>query len=338
MDSVTQPAVIWDMSPQELARVKGWSHGPRLPAGPARQALLAEAERIQEHLTAVGARLITRRDPDYPASLTDIPDPPAWLTVRGQHFSQPTGPCLAMVGTRKPTPYGKSVALRLARELSAAGVTVVSGLARGIDGAAHQGALAAGGVTWAVLGTGVDQIYPHEHRALAHAILERGALLSELLPGTGPEAHNFPERNRIISGLCQAVLVVEAGEKSGTLITVDSATSQGREVLAIPGSITSAQSVGPHRLIKQGATLVTDAADILQALKAAPVPELHAVMPAEVSESGRLLLGWLGNNPWHVDDLAAATGLAAAEVLAEMMALELSGLVRTLSGGYIVRI
>lgn len=339
MQSPSPPAAIWEMSPADLARLPGWGAGAKAVsfAPDLRAKLYAQAEREYQRLLDLGGRLLTWRDAAYPRLLAAIPDPPALLMIRGAGFDS-SGPGVAMVGTRHPTAYGTATALRLARELAAAGMTIVSGLARGIDASAHQGALEAGGATWAVLGTGVDQVYPREHRALAERILQRGALISELPLGTGPQPHHFPERNRIISGFCRGVVVVEAGEQSGTLITVDSALSQGREVMAIPGPVTSLQSVGPHRLIRQGAALVTQTAEILQVLGMTSAATLPTVPAEGVSATAQVLLGWMANAPWRIDDLATATGLPVSEVMAELTLLELSGLTRTLSGGYVVRV
>lgn len=282
-----------------------------------------------------GAELVVYGDPAYPPLLAAITDPPPYFWRLGPLAL--TGPTVAVVGSRKATPYGLAVARRLAEELSTAGVTVVSGLARGIDAAAHAGALAAGGATIAVLGTGIDVPYPREHAGLYRQILAAGAIVSELPPGTGPQAHQFPERNRIISGLSLAVVVVEAGEQSGALITADTALEQGREVLAVPGPITSAVSRGPLRLIQQGAALVTSAADILAAIGRSPAAQPARPAPPELTPEEGQILAWLGDGPRTPDELADGTGLGAAVVVASLTLLEVKGLVRLLAGGQAVR-
>src|SRR5919199_396443 len=219
-------------------------------------------ERELERVRHAGALVLTWRDAEYPARLAAIPDPPPVLYVSGA-FTQADSFALAMVGTRRPTVYGRDAAQKLAAQLAAVGVTIVSGLAKGIDTHAHRGALDGGGRTIAVLGHGIDTCYPPENRRLLAQIAERGAVVTEYSLGTGPVAENFPPRNRIISGLAAGVLVVEAGDKSGALITSRFAAEQGRDVFAVPGPITSPASAGCHRLIQDGAKLVASADDVL---------------------------------------------------------------------------
>jgi len=238
-----------------------------------------------------------------------------------------------VVGTRRATPYGHAVAGRLARDLAAAGVTVVSGLAKGVDTSAHRATLQAGGRTIAVLGNGLDQVYPPENAGLARQIVETdaGAIVSEFAPGVPPDAVNFPRRNRIISGLSRGTLIIEAGERSGALITADFALEQGREVMAVPGSILSAMSVGPNELLKQGATPVTSVDDILNALSpesSALSPEFVARPVPELGFEETAVLQALGAEPRHVDDLARALSIGPGTVSAVLAMLELSGLAR----------
>lgn len=267
-------------------------------------------------------------DSRYPAWLRMVPDPPPVLWVRGDPgvFEQPS---VAIVGSRAASPYATAVARRLAAGLAGAGVIVTSGMARGVDGAAHVGCLDAGGRTIAVLGTGVDVAYPSEHAELAERIAGTGLLVSELEPGAPPNAWHFPRRNRIISGLSRAVVVVEASEKSGSLITARLALEQGREVMAVPGSVLYGQNRGAHALIKDGATPVEDAADILDAL-GLPARPAEGREPAGVLQ---LALENAGPGGIGVEDLAQATGLGAEALLAALTALEIDGRAARLSGG-----
>lgn len=272
-----------------------------------------------------GAEVVTLADPQYPGLLREIADPPLALYVRGR---LPEAPCVAVVGTRNPSSDGEYVAGRMAAELAAAGVCVVSGLARGIDAAAHRGALKAGGPTVAVLGCGVDVPYPTGHQDLADQLASQGALVSEYPPGTPPAKHHFPLRNRIISGLARAVVVVEATLHSGALITADLALEQGREVFAVPGSVLNPRSAGPHRLLREGAGWAESASDVLQALgirsPVAPTPDLG---PVE-----RQLLQAL-REPRYPDELVAAGFGGASAVNALLVALEVSGLVHRMADG-----
>src|SRR6266849_1083120 len=222
-------------------------------------------ENVATRLKKLGIRALTLLDDEYPALLKQVADPPPVLFVRGM-LTPEDGRSVALVGTRRATSYGHLVAQRLARDLAAAGLTVVSGLAKGIDTQAHRAALDAGGRTLAVLGNGLDQVYPPENGGLARQIVDAGALVSEFAPGVPPDAVNFPRRNRVISGLSIATVIVEAGERSGALITADFALEQGREVMVVPGNINSPMSLGSNELLKQGATPVTSAQDILDAL------------------------------------------------------------------------
>ncbi|TYO97914.1 DNA-processing protein DprA [Desulfallas thermosapovorans] len=274
-------------------------------------------------------------DNRYPEQLKNIYDPPPVLFVSGR------ADCLndttvALVGARKATPYGLSVAENLARELAGAGVTVVSGMARGIDAAAHRGALDAGGKTIAVLGCGVDVVYPRENGRLMGNIMQNGAVISEFPPGTPPDAWHFPVRNRIISGLSKAVVVVEAARRSGALITAHVALDQGRDVMAVPGNITSKLSRGPNELIKQGAAPVLDAGDIIEELGL--VTTMKPVMPGEsagglkLNDNEKLLLKLLNFEAVSLENIVQKSGLGAGEVMSALMFLEVKGLVRQLPG------
>jgi DNA processing protein len=282
-------------------------------------------------LETAGAHLLTWADAAYPARLRDeMDDPPPVLYVRGE-IQPDDAQAVALVGTRRATPYGREVAHQLASGLAAAGITVVSGLALGIDTVAHRAALDAGGRTLAVLGSGVDVIYPPQNRDLAARIVaeDRGAILSDYALGTGPEAANFPPRNRIISGLVRGVVIVEADLKSGAMITARFALEQGRDVFAVPGSILSHHSDGPNSLLKEGAAPITGVDDILSALDLTRLPEqqtARAVLPANATEG--LLLQLLTNGPLHVDDLGRHSGLPIHEVSSTLTMMELKGLVR----------
>jgi DNA processing protein len=289
---------------------------------------------VLKRLATLGISALTLLDDDYPVNLRQVADPPPVLFTRGR-LTNRDQTAVALVGTRKATAYGKAVADRLTRDLAQAGVTVVSGLARGIDTVVHHAAMHDRGRTLAVLGNGLDQIYPAENAALARKIVDSrsGALVSEFGPGIPPDAVNFPRRNRIISGLSLVTVILEAGEPSGALITADFALEQGRDVLAVPGSIFSPTCAGTNHLIKQGATPVTCADDILDVLNshapgtattdaglACPVPEL----PPDESSVWRAL----SPEPRHIDTLARDLTMRPGEVSATLAVLELKGLAR----------
>jgi DNA processing protein len=296
-------------------------------------ALLAARERLDldaelARVERAGATLLTLDDEAYPRLLRATPGAPPLIYVRGS-----VGPtdewAVAIVGTRTPTSYGKEAARHLASDLARSGVTVVSGLALGVDTVAHTAALDAGGRTVAVLGSGVDEPYPCRNRRLAERIIEHGALVSDFPLGTAPVAANFPPRNRLISGLSRGTLVVEAGERSGSLITVEFALEQGREVLAVPGPIFSRQSAGTLRLIRDGAALVTCAEDVHAALDITALSvqrEARTELPADPVEAA--LLDLLSYEPAHIDALGRAAGLPAPAVAAAVTVLELKGLAR----------
>lgn len=282
-----------------------------------------------------GHHIITLHDPRYPELLANIHDPPLLLYAMGDPALL-TRPCLAIVGSRNASTQGKANADAFAQALSLAGVTIVSGLAAGIDASAHTGALRGSGATVAVVGTGLDRVYPRQHRELARAIAEAGCMVSEYPLGMGPLANNFPRRNRIISGLSAAVLVVEAAAESGSLITARVAVDQGREVMALPGSIHSALSKGCHKLIREGAHLVETVDEVLQLMHMSPL----ACMPAapHIDAEGDVLLDRMGFDPIDFDALANATGASAGSLNSQLLLLELAGLVQRLPGNVIQRI
>ena len=339
--------------------------GERLAA--ALRSAPVQGSRLLEHTLAWLAAVPDRHclplgHPHYPAALLHTPDPPVLLYVQGQ-LSALAQPCtLAVVGSRNPSPQGAENAHAFARALGAQGFCIVSGLALGVDGAAHRGALEVGATTVAVVGTGLDRVYPRQHHELAQRIAAHGALVSEYPLGTPPLAPNFPQRNRIIAGLSLGTLVVEAALESGSLITAELAAQYGREVFAIPGSIHSPQSRGCHALIRQGAKLVESVQDVLDELRpprSVPAPvqgelalgeERNAAHPAPRAQQGQAaqrqaveaeeggLLQALGYDPVGLDALQARCGLPTAELQAQLLELELCGSVRRLPGGLFQRI
>jgi DNA processing protein len=282
----------------------------------------------------------TWRDPAYPAALAAIVDPPFVLWTRGI-VGTLNEPSVAIVGSRAASPYAVTVAERLASDLASHGLVVVSGLARGVDSAAHRGALAGGGATVAVLGSGADVIYPSEHASLARDIEQSGVVISELVPGTPPRPRFFPLRNRIISGLSRAVVVIEAGEKSGSLITARAALEQGRDVLAVPGNILSGRNRGTHALLKDGAKIVESADDILEELGLCGA-DRAATPPGAAPRSPRaqdpVLACLVPGEASDLDAIAERSGLSPARLLPRLFELELSGLVRRAGGGRFIRI
>jgi DNA processing protein len=278
----------------------------------------------------------------YPPALAAIHDPPGALWIRGSADAL-RAPAVAIVGSRAASPYGREVARRLGADLARRRITVVSGMARGIDAAAHLGALDAGGSTIAVLGCGADVIYPAEHGALAERICERGALISEFPPGTPPLAFHFPRRNRIISGLCLAVVVVEAAEGSGSLITADFALEQGRAVLAVPGNVLGGRNQGAHALLRDGAKLVESADDILdeipQGMRDWGLGISHAAEPKAASPASQdpILKSMTDGEPYDLDELSEVCGVDRVRLLPRLLELELGGAVRRVDGGRFVR-
>lgn len=312
-------------------------------AGPAAAELLrpegiaAAIERSLRWAEEPGHAVVTLADAAYPRLLLEIQDPPPLLYAVGR-LELLQRPALAVVGSRNATAQGARNAEQFARAFSEAGLTIVSGLALGIDAAAHHGGLAGAGSTIAVFGTGVDVIYPRQNAALAQRIAESGLLLSEFPLGTAGAAHHFPRRNRLISGLAQGCLVVEAALASGSLITARAAAEQGREVFALPGSIHSPMSKGCHALIKQGAKLVESAEDVLAELTAFRRTGYASTRAASAAPEPEPLLAQMGFDPVDVDSLCARTGLAAKQVTAELLRLELAGQVAALPGGMYQRL
>jgi DNA processing protein len=294
------------------------------------EAANAAAEQALAWLERPGNALVTLADEDYPKALLEIADPPPLLYCRGR-VELLGRPALAVVGSRNATAQGKRDAENFARSFSAAGLTIVSGLAQGIDTGAHRGGLAGAGSTIAVLGTGVDLVYPRQNAALAEEIAAQGLLLSEFPLGAKALPHNFPRRNRLISGLARGCLVIEAALASGSLITARAAAEQGRDVFALPGSIHSPLSKGCHALIKSGAKLVESAEDVLAELQGFA----GSARPAQLEPGGDdgFLLPHMGFEPIDVDSLCARSGLAAEKVSAELLRLELAGRVAALPGG-----
>jgi DNA processing protein len=316
----------WHAAPLELARA-GLDRKSlqNLLAMRGKLDLDAEMRRIED----AGAHVLTLQDENYPRLLRQIHLPPPVLYVRGSCLPEDEW-AIAVVGTRRAKAYGREVTRYLAGGLARNGITVVSGMARGIDSQAHRTALEAGGRTIAVLGSGIDIIYPHENVDLAQDIVNRGALMTEYPLGTKPDRRNFPPRNRIISGLTLGTLVTQAGEGSGALITAYFALEQGREVFAVPGSLLDRGSSGTNRLIQQGeAKLVLNVEDILEELNLTMVSqqaEVRAVVPENQTEA--LLLKHLSEEPVHVDELGRASGLPIAQVSGTLALMELKGLVR----------
>jgi len=345
VEKLGSPRAVFLADEEELLQVKG------LRPGIAREIL--EFDRDEEVLAALkrikrlDIRLITIGQREYPANLARIADPPVLLYVHG-HIEPRDNLAVAVVGARRPTPYGRQVARQLARELAERGVCIVSGMARGIDSIAHEGALEAGGRTLAVLGSGIDVVYPPEHRELYHRIAENGAVISEFPMGTKPTGWNFPIRNRIISGLSLGTMVAEARAHSGSLITAKEAIEQGRRVFAVPGQIGSENSYGTNRLIKEGAVLVNSVDDVLRALpELGDAGDLARVLPRppaacekrteELQPDENVLFSLLGEEPTHIDYIIKNSNLSYGRVSAGLINLELGGLIRSLPGKMYVR-
>ena len=316
--------------------------------------ILDKAQAEIERLETLGAQIITLADDAYPSLLREIYDPPIALYVKGDLDAALTHPTIAVVGSRRCSTYGTNAANFLARELAAHGVTIVSGLARGIDGAAHRGTLETGGKTVGVIGTGIDVIYPKEHKKLAEEMVSKGAVISEFPLGTPPLAQNFPYRNRVISGLCLGVLIVEASEHSGSLITARLASEQGREVFAVPGNITSQTSFGPNFLIKDGAKLVQHWRDVVEEfpphlkeslLGVKPRPEAQETTPSQpafeevaLSPNEQKLLAVLAADvASHIDELLLSSGLSSPELTSALLGLEMKDRIKALPGKCFVK-
>lgn len=296
-----------------------------------------EWDRVEEQLERLsrsGARLVTWNDPVYPVNLRQIHDPPPFLFVQGS-----IEPCdataVAVVGSRQVSAYGLRVARELAEGLARYGITVVSGLARGTDAQAHWTALRAGGRTIAVLGSGIDVVYPSEHHYLFKAVAQQGAVVTEFMMGAQPDAENFPNRNRIISGMALGTVIVEATEQSGSLITAALAAEQGREVFAVPGAI-GERTRGTHRLIREGAKLTERAEDVLEEIAPQLLTRVRLRGPVELAPTEATVIECLRRDTVHVDDIITRSGLAPATVLQTLLSLELKGVVQQLPGKHFV--
>jgi DNA processing protein len=284
-------------------------------------------EKCVESAVSYGMKAVFYGSDDYPDILVNIPDPPAVLFYRGDLEGFLKMPAIAVIGSRRCTSYGRKVARKLARDFVRSGVAVVSGLARGIDGEAHRGVLEAGGVTMAVLGNGLDICYPPEHDRLSEKILEKGVLLSEYPPGTDPARYRFPERNRLISGFTRGVVVVEAGARSGTMITVNTALDQGRDVFAVPGEVTRAFSMGTNMLLRDGAGVVITAADVLEPLGLAKDREKLIETFEPENDTAKAIFEHLSVETLHFDQLLRLAGVGTAVLQSELLKLEMAGVV-----------
>lgn len=329
------PKAVFEASTDSLERVEGI--GEKAARSIKNFSDWGRVETEIQNLSRFGFKLLSMSDEDYPKSLSKIYYPPSMLYVHGEICARDEL-ALAIVGTRAADRYGRVVTERLASQLASMGITIVSGLARGIDSVAHSAALRSGGRTIAVLGSGLDVIYPPENKDLYNQISENGAVISELPLGSDPDAVNFPKRNRIISGLSMGVLVIQASEKSGSLITASFALEQNREVFAVPGNIGSKLSRGTNELIKKGAKLVASVEDILGEVEA-----FRRLEPSEstgkygqiierLEEDEKRVYGTLGNAPIHIDDIITGSGFESRRVLSILLSLELEGLITQLPG------
>lgn len=334
------PSAVFRASARELVKVNGIDKKTALSIVHFKNGTKFAEEQLSR-LNKVEGRIITFWDREYPSLLKKIYDPPAFLFVRGS-IEPEDAFAIAVVGTRTPTPYGKIIAERFTTQLAELGLTIVSGLARGIDTIAHVTALKMSGRTLAVIGSGIDVIYPPENNKLAERISRRGAIISEYEMGAKPDAVNFPRRNRIISGLSLGTLIVETAESGGAMITASTALDQGREVFAIPGPITEKKSSGTNRLIREGrAKLVQSVDDILHELQ----PKLKPLLKREekkpeppLSLFEKRILDSLGTDPLHIDTIASVTSLATSDALVNLLSLEFKGLVKQLPGKMFIKL
>jgi len=337
IDHFKSPEMVLNATGEELFRVEGMTK--RVVAAVQHHNPSARLQQELDRVYQKGFQLVTMLDPSYPPLLREIPDPPPYLYVYGNLEGNKSN--IAMVGSRHATAYGLTTTRRLGEDLAQLGITVVSGMARGIDTAAHDGALMGKGKTIAVLGCGLDRVYPAENVKLYHRISEMGAVVSEFALGAKPDAHHFPMRNRIISGMSLGTVVVEASKKSGSLITARLAAEQNREVYAVPGSVQSFKSAGTHTLIKQGAKLVEHAQDIIEELAPfAPfiqAQNLHGQkdtteIETALSPDEAAVYHALEPYPVHIDDLARKTGLEPGKLSSILLQLELKGFVQQQPG------
>ena len=333
LDHFPSPQAIWEASPEQLKAVAGFERSAETFVGHRRE---LDVDRELAEIDRLGLTVLTMADPGYPDALRAIAHPPPVLYLKGD-LVEKDRVAIAIVGTRKPSDYGRMIAEKFSKELAERGFTIASGMALGVDTAAHRGALAAGARTLAVLGGGFSYIYPQQNVPLVDEIAASGAVVSEFSPGTKPDRWTFPQRNRVISGLARGTIVVEAPERSGALITARTATQQGREVFAVPGPITKASSLGAHRLIQKGAKLVTDVDDVLEEF-----PDLQETLgtgPQRPSPSNvelppveRKVFQALDYEPIHFDDLVERTGASTTEVSLALFQLVAKDLVKELAG------
>ena len=329
LDRFNTPEAVFHAPMKELSKIEGLGEKvvQEIRKGPLEKVVERELSLLRE----VGGRVITLKDEEYPKRLRDIYDPPALLYVRGE-LKKEDEFAISIVGSRKTTPYGRWFTEKVSQELARHGVTIVSGMARGIDSLAHWGAISGGGRTIAVLGCGVDVIYPSENRNLFAKIIDRGAILSEFPMGSPPEGGHFPRRNRIISGLSLGVVVVQASEKSGSLITAGYALEQGREVFAVPGNVGTESSRGTHRLIKEGAKLVESSEDILEEILPQwkggreTTPKVEIPRP-DLTEEEKVLYELLSETPLHIDVMIRESRMDPGKVSSLLLNLELKGMV-----------
>jgi DNA processing protein len=325
---------VFRASLKELLKIEGLGAkvASEIQKGPLEKLVKRELSLLEE----VGGKIVTLKDDNYPRRLKEIYDPPALLYLRGE-LKKEDELAIAIVGSRKTSPYGRWFTEKIGEDLARHGITVVSGMARGIDAVAHKGALQGGGRTIAVLGCGVDVIYPSENRNLFYQIIEQGAILSEFPMGSPPEGGHFPRRNRIISGLSIGVAIVQAGAKSGSLITARYALEQGREVFAVPGNVGAEGSRGTNQLIKEGAKLVESSEDILEEILPQWSREGETVQKAETPVSGlteeeKILYGLLEETPLHIDTIIRESRWDPGKVSSLLLNLELKGLIFQLPG------
>jgi DNA processing protein len=323
------PQIAWG-APTEALREAGLSE--KIIENLAKTREQVDLDKFWDQIEAKGISILIKQDENYPRRLKELEQPPPVLYSQGEIAADDEW-SVAIVGTRRVSAYGRQVAEDIAGRLARNGLTIVSGLARGVDSIAHQAALNAGGRTIAVLGSGLDRIYPPENRHLAEQIIANGALVSEYSPNTPPEGSNFPQRNRLISGFSLAVIVIEAGIKSGALITAAFAADQGREVFAVPGNITSPGSMGTNRLIQNGAQPLLSAEQVLETLELSMVAEhrsARVALPSDALEAQ--LFETLGEEPLHIDEITNRTELPVEKVTATLALMELKGMVRQVGG------
>jgi len=343
LDRFSSPSLVFEAPQEDLLQVKGIT--PRIVAAIKAHNIPEPVKKDFDLVMKKGYQIVTMSDPAYPFLLLQIPDPPPFLYVFGNLCNSIKN--IAVVGSRNATSYGISITKRLCEELAALDFTIVSGMAVGIDTAAHTGALTGKGKTIAVLGSGLERVYPHKNLKLFHKIAEKGAVISEFPLLEAPEPHNFPIRNRIISGISLGTVIVEATQKSGSLITARLAAEQGREVFAVPGNINSFKSIGTHSLIKQGAKLVENTQDILEELsplitddslnnkiKHKDKPEDKIAKPPSLSSEESLVFTGLGHYPVHIDDLSRKISMEPGKLSGILLKLELQGIVNQAPGKF----